>query len=100
MLESLILSGWVPVGWILGQIAIGLICGIAYKKCNSNVVKIFITLIAMLIGIAGIKTLVESKLYSIPLVVKLSKNLIATISDTIPMVIGMFIGNKIKDRLK
>lgn len=39
LLESLILSGWFPIGWILGQIAIGLICGTAYKKCNSNVAK-------------------------------------------------------------
>lgn len=98
LLESLIVSGWFPMGWILGQIAIGLICGIAYKKCNSNVAKVLITVMAMFIGIAGIKTLVECKLYSIPFVVKLSKNFVATIADTIPMVIGMFIGNKIKER--
>lgn len=94
LLESLLLSGWFPPGWILGQLVIGVICGMAYKKCNSNVLKIIITVFAVFLGIAGVKTLVECKLYSIPLAVKLSKNSVAAVADTVPMIIGMFVGEK------
>lgn len=98
LLESLLVSGWIPIGWILGQITIGLICGTAYKKCKSTVVNVIITIAAVFMGVAGIKTLIECELYSIPLVVKLSKNLIAAVADTIPMLIGLFVGNMIKKR--
>lgn len=99
LLESLILSGWFPVGWILGQIVVGLTCGIIYKKCNSITINVIITIVVMFVGIAGVKTLVECHLYSIPFVVKLSKNLIAAIADTIPMLVGLFVGNIIKRKM-
>lgn len=98
LIESLIFNGWLPWGWILGQIAIGIICGICYKKFNYKITKVIVTIIAVFIGIAGIKTLIECKLYSIPLMIKLGKNLIAAVADTIPMIIGMFVGEKIKNR--
>lgn len=100
LLESLLISGWIPTGWILGQIAIGLICGIAYKHCKSNIAKILITIIAVFIGIAGIKTIVECYLYQIPFGVKIAKNAIATIADIVPMIGGLFIGNAIKSKIK
>lgn len=100
MLESLIFNGWFPTGWIIGQIVIGVICGIAYKKFNSNAFKIVITVIAILIGIAGIKTLVECKLYSIPFAVKVIKNLFAAAADMPPMIIGLFVGNYLKSKRK
>ena len=92
MIESLLVSGWIPVGWMLGQLAIGLICGKVYQKSTSKVVDIIITVVMVFIGIGVLKTSVECILYSIPLAVKIPKNLVATIADVIPMLIGLFIG--------
>lgn len=92
MIESLLVSGWIPIGWMLGQLAIGLICGWVYKKNTSKAVDIICTVVAVFIGIAIIKTSVECVLYSIPLAVKIPKNLVATVADIIPMLIGLFIG--------
>lgn len=98
MLESLIISGWIPIGWMLGQVVIGLICGSAYKHCNSAVVKVLLTIIAIFIGIAGIKTIVECYLYSIPFEIKVIKNIIASVADIVPMIIGMYVGCKFKSK--
>lgn len=34
--ESLIFSGWVPIGWMIGQLFVGLICGTLYKIIQKN----------------------------------------------------------------
>ena len=70
LIESLIISGWVPVGWMLGQIIIGVACGVGYKKCKQRWLQILITIAAVFIGIAIVKTGVECILYSIPILVK------------------------------
>lgn len=95
LLESLLFYGWVPFGWILGQLTIGLICGIAYKKINSKPVNVIITILAVFIGIAVVKTVIECILFGIPLEVKFAKNFIAFIADTVPMVAGFLIYGRI-----
>lgn len=94
-IESLIFSGWVPIGWMVGQAVIGLMCGFAYKKIDNKIINILITVLAVFIGVAGIKTVIECGLYGIPFAVKFAKNFVAFIADAIPMVIGLFIGEKI-----
>ena len=54
-------------------------------------------LIAMaFIGIAVIKTGIECALYSIPIEIKFVKNCVAFVADTIPMLVGLFIGYRVK----
>ena len=99
LFESLLVSGWIPVGWMIGQLVIGIICGISYKKIKSLSINIIITVVAVFLGVGIIKTGIECVLYTIPLLVKFPKNAIAFIADTIPMIIGLLIawkyGNKI-----
>lgn len=104
--ESLIFSGWFPLGWFLGQIEIGIVCGIAFKllqKVNKKwlryALEIIIAAIAIAIGIIGIKTAIECYLYSIPLAVKLVSNGIAALADFIPMAIGVVIADTVKDHV-
>ena len=94
LLESLLFSGWVPIGWMLGQLAIGLICGFAYKKNKITWLNIVITIVAVFIGVGGIKTGIECFLYDIPVLVKLPKNIFAAIADAIPMVGGYLLAIK------
>lgn len=98
LIESLIFSGWIPFGWILGQIAIGLICGYVYHQDISTGIKVLATVLAVAIGIVGIKTAVECSLYNIPVAVKIPKNAIAALSDTITMIIGFFVGRKLSGK--
>ena len=101
LIESLLTSGWVPVGWMLGQVFIGLTCGTAYVFMNRNanikfhIIAIIITILSVFIGIGIIKTIVECYLYSIPFEVKIIKNLVAALSDVIPMIIGMELGKRL-----
>lgn len=95
LIESLVTSGWVPVGWMLGQVAIGIICGLTYKKTKNKIVHVVVTVIFVFIGIALIKTVVECTLFSIPFEVKFIKNAVAFVADVIPMIIGLFIGYRI-----
>lgn len=95
---SLLASGWVPHGWILGNIFIGLTCGTFYRK-NENIRNIIITIIAVFIGIGIIKTAVECYLYQIPLFVKLPKNMIAFAMDSVVMSAGSLISNRIHLKL-
>ena len=89
---SLLSSGWFPLGWMLGNVLIGIICGKAYQKneslCGTNIA---ITSVAVLLGVGVVKTAVECLLFSIPLAVKIPKNMVAAVMDTIVMSIGLFV---------
>ena len=93
--------GWLgaivgAVGWILGQIFIGLLCGIVYKKTNNKAIHIIVTVLAVFIGVGIIKTVVECYLFNIPFAVKVVKNLVASISDSITMLLGLILGYRLK----
>ena len=102
MLESLLISGWIPIGWMVGQTIIGLICGYCYFMNNGSrlfvpdrkaaIENMIITCFAILIGIGIVKTLIECALYNIPFEVKVVKNLVACAADSITMILGYKIG--------
>lgn len=105
VLISLITSGWFPPGWLLGQIAIGAICGGAYKiskgdvancvKAKMIVAEVMTAIIAVGFGICLVKTFVECVLYSIPLSVKLISNGVAAATDAIVMSAGVLFARKL-----
>lgn len=102
VLESLVFNGWFPIGWLLGQLFIGVLCGFCFKSIqNSDLSKgmqllwmSIIAVVAVFIGVGVIKTAIECILYSIPLSVKFTKNLIAFVCDAIPMVVGVLISSR------
>ena len=95
MIESLIFSGWIPIGWMLGQLFIGVVCGIIYKKTNITFIHVYTTIFSVCIGISIIKTVVECILFNISFVVKFPKNFIAFVADVIPMLLGYFIAKRV-----
>lgn len=95
-IESLITSGWVPYGWLLGQAFIGILCGIIYTKVKPKWVHFLVTVVAVFIGIAVIKTGVECAMFSIPLIIKFPKNCVAFVADLIPMLVGLGISYRLK----
>lgn len=95
VLNSLISSGWFPPGWFVGNLVIGLVCGLIYKMARKNptrgrtVLAIITTFIAVFVGVGLIKTVIECHLYGIPFAVKLSKNSIAALMDSVVMSAGL-----------
>lgn len=97
MIESLLVSGWIPIGWMAGQCAIGVICGYIYHHNKNIAINIIITILAVILGVGIIKTGIECYLYNIPIAVKIIKNLVAVGPDSITMILGYLIGIRIKD---
>ena len=91
VIVSLITTGWFPIGWCLGNIAVGVFCGAMINRENSLSAAIenaAVCVVASAVGIMAIKTGVECMLYSIPVAVKLPRNGIAFIMDAIVMSLG------------
>lgn len=89
---SMLTTGWFPPGWFAGNIAIGLICGFGISRretTGATFRNIIVCVIAVAIGILGLKTIIECALYGIPFAVKLPKNAIAFAMDTLVMMFGM-----------
>lgn len=99
LLESLLINGWIPIGWMLGQAVIGIWCGWFYSHRSYKWIDIMMTVAAVFVGVAMIKTGVECVLYSIPIAVKFPRNLIAFVADVIPMLIGLFIGYEFGNKI-
>jgi len=103
LFESLLISGWVPIGWMLGQLVIGLICGCMLKRAErykqKSIKVLFVVVLvtaSVYLGIGFVKTIVECNLYSIPYEIKFLKNSIAAIADVIPMLLGIYVGKLVK----
>ena len=93
--KSLITSGWIPIGWMVGQAVIGIICGLVFNKTNHKVIHIITAIVAVFVGVGLIKTVIECQLYSIPFSVKFAKNAVAFVADAIPMVIGLLLAYRL-----
>lgn len=100
-IESFIFSGWFPPGWFLGQIFIGVFCGLVFKatgrvksKAERLTINILVAVFALFVGIAIIKTAVECAMFHIPVEVKFVNNFTAFAADTPPMIVGVLIGDR------
>lgn len=91
VLISLLTTGWFPIGWFVGNLVIGLICGLGYHHSTEKkhiIYDMILTIAAVSLGVFCIKTIIECALYGIPLVVKMPKNAIAFATDAAVMCCG------------
>lgn len=102
-LVSLIASGWIAIGWPLGNFLVGALCGMVYTRTKGKrgavLINTAVTVAAVFIGVAVIKTVVECALYSLPVTVKFAKNLAAFSMDAIVMCIGLYIASVVEHRM-
>ena len=83
-------------GWALGNVAIGLILGMALKpiqKLQSKTLQVILTavvaVIATFVGIEIIKSLIDSFIVSQPFSVRFAKNITSFIADIFVIVISL-----------
>ena len=99
-LESLLFSAYgFSISWVSANFVIGIICGITFPLTKHNCTKYIIIIIAVAIGMLGVKTAIECPLYGIPLAVKLPKNAVAFGVDSVTMMLGLLIYQSLKKRI-
>lgn len=102
-LVSLIATGWIAIGWPLGNFLVGALCGAVYTrtkgKSKAMLINTAVTVAAVFVGVAVIKTVVECALYSLPVAVKFAKNLVAFSMDAIVMCIGLYVASVVEHRM-
>lgn len=100
LLVSLLTSGWIPPGWIAGNLLIGAIVGMFGESSGASTShRIFVVVMAVFLGIFCVKTGIECTLYSIPLAVKMPKSTVVFAMDAVVMSIGTWIAPKIPFRI-
>lgn len=100
-LESILFSAYgFSISWCAANLAIGLICGFAFMIKRSGIEKYLIILVAVAVGMIIVKTAIECPLYGIPLEVKLPKNAVAFIVDSIAMMFGLAVYQSIEGKIK
>lgn len=98
---SLLTTGWIPLGWIAGNMIIGLIVGRVEENSGLSTIKRIIAVsFAVFIGIFCVKTAIECALYSIPLAVKAPKSALVSVMDAVVMSIGTWLAPKIPVQLR
>lgn len=96
---SMLSSGWFPIGWLLGNILIGILCGGDYRH-GRTARNVFVSIYSVLLGILVVKTVVECSLYDIPYMVKIPKNLVAATMDAVVMSFGSAFAALIHPQIK
>jgi uncharacterized membrane protein len=83
-------------GWSAGNIVIGfvvgMVCRLTAKMQNRWLRQMFIgasVVISVAIGILGVKSLVETLLYSQPIILRMAKNVYAFVADALVMLISL-----------
>ena len=95
-LESILFSPYgFSISWFVANLIIGLGCGITFKKTQSVWSRIAAIIGFVAIGMLGAKTSIECYLYHIPFAIKIVKNAVAFGVDTITMLIGLGITQRV-----
>lgn len=83
-------------GWAIGNLAIGIVCGIAFikiKKIESAWVRRGLMALVIIVmtaaGILVLKSLTECLLYAQPMVVRIAKNSYAFVADVVVMLLSI-----------
>lgn len=95
-LESLLFSAYgFSISWATGNLIVGLFFAWFISKSDYNQFRyMFGALVACVLGILLVKTGIECRLYNIPTAIKVPKNLVACLVDTITMWLGIWIFNE------
>lgn len=97
MLESILFTAYgFSISWATANLIIGLGCGLVFTHTSNSWIKLAAIFGFCAIGLLGAKTIIECTLYSIPYAVKIPKNAVAFGADTIVMIGGLWMNDRLK----
>ena len=83
-------------GWTLGNVAIGICLGLAFRMAKQMKNRALATALCVIaiaagtaLGILGIKSITESILYGQPFIVRVGKNIYAFIADMVVLIVSL-----------
>jgi len=95
-IESILFSPYgFSIGWFIANLIIGFGCGYVFEKTKNFWKRIIAIIIFVGIGILIVKTGIECYLYQIPFEIKIVKSLVAFLADTITMIIGLLVAERV-----
>ena len=98
-IESMLFDGYgFSVSWFVGNLIIGIGCGLCFVKLSRMWQKIISVVIFVFLGMFCAKTVIDCAMYSIPLVAKIPKSATAFCLDSTGMIIGLLLWRSIKGR--
>lgn len=96
-LESILFSPYgFSISWFIANLIIGVGCGAVFYVTKDNRKRVLSILIFVGIGMLLAKTGIECFLYHIPFAVKIVKNFVAFVVDSIVMIAGIGVLDKVK----
>lgn len=96
IIAELLKGGSLRIAWPIGQAFIGLTLGYLLPETEKTWLKILYSILAVFIGIAVIKTVIEVWMYQFPWGLKFASNFTAFVIDAIALVIGVLLNKKIR----
>ena len=95
-IESILFSPYgFSISWFVANLIVGLGCGYVFSKTPTIWKRIIAVIIFMAIAMLGAKTLIECNLYGIPFEVKIIKNAVAFVIDSLTMAFGVFLTRRV-----
>ena len=83
-------------GWTLGNLAIGIVCGLVFMRAKKlspvwagRGLMVLTIIVMTAVGILGIKSLTECLLYAQPVLVRVAKNSYAFVADVVMMIVSI-----------
>ena len=96
IIGELLKGGSLRIAWPIGQAFIGIFLGLLLPKTKNTWLKVLYCIIAVFIGIAVIKTIIEVAMYQFPFNLKFASNFAAFIIDAIALITGVLLNRKIR----
>jgi uncharacterized membrane protein len=95
-IKGYVSDGWIPFTWMIGQIIIGVICTIVFKKTTKKLWRIVAIVGSVFLGIAIVSSGLSAIMFNLPIGVKIAKGCVGALADSIAMIIGLYITDLIK----
>ena len=99
-IKGYVSDGWIPYTWMLGQIIIGVICVLVFKRTEKKVFRTIAIVFSVFLGIGLVSSVVSALMFNLPIGIKIAKGCIGAAADSIAMIIGIFIVPRIKKAIK
>ena len=96
-LKGYICDGWIPFTWMIGQIVIGVICAYVFGRTDKILLRIIAVILSVFLGIAVISSGLSAIIFHLPIGLKIFKGTIGATTDSLAMIIGLYIADRYKN---